>query len=160
MAKQSSSSPSLLRTAALLHDIGSLGLQLTSRNEYSTLTELKLTEIHEVLLFEQMLFGMNHCEAGAALARRWRFPESLAHQIRVHHDHSAPSADSMTVLVQAACRMAETLGHPESALAPDAPRLQLEAVTPQQFRASSAFTADRLTGVVSASLEAAAGLAK
>lgn len=159
MAHLSSSSPSLLHTAALLHDIGSLGLQLTSRKEYHTLTELKLTEIHEVLHFERMLFGMNHCEAGAALARTWRFPESLAHQIGAHHEPANPHDDPVTILVQAACRMAEVLGYPESALAPGAVRLQLEAVTPQRFRGSPAFNADRLIAIVNASLESAAGLA-
>lgn len=158
MAEVSSLSLPLLQTAALLHDIGSLGLQLTSQKEYGALTALELMEMHEALGIERVLFGMNHCEAGAAMSRNWGFPDSLEHHIRMHHGKATAEKDPVTNLVQASCRMAEALGYPESALSPSAERVDLNEVIPPRFRSRPAFTADRLAEVVSAHFEATGGL--
>jgi putative nucleotidyltransferase with HDIG domain len=157
LAEMSSLSSSILYTAALLHDIGSLGLQLSWQNEYSSLVRLRLAEVDAALSAERKLFGVNHCEAGEALARTWGFPESLQRHIHNHHGHVPFEQDPVTNLVQTACRLAEVLGYPESGLAPGASQLDLEQALPSRFRKHAAFTRERLAVVVETQLIATKG---
>ena len=71
--------------AGILHD---LGLMLASQSEVATGTEL-LTQAEAGNVpfaeLEQRLFGFSHAELGAALAKKWAFPEPQAAAIQFHH---------------------------------------------------------------------------
>lgn len=144
----------MLYTAALLHDIGRLALQMTSQEQYRLFVDLQIAEINEALTTETDLFGMNHCEAGVAVSRQWGLPESLRRSIHMHHGNVSLEQDPFTSLVQTACRLAEGLGYPESAVVPGSARLGLEEAIPAQFRKNSAFSPERLENVVNAHLGA------
>jgi putative nucleotidyltransferase with HDIG domain len=148
----------LLYTAALLHDIGRMGLLLTSQKEYGSLAALEIKGMDESLGVERVLFGMNHCEAGAAMSRTWGFPDSLQRNILLHHGHVAAEQDPVTNLVQAACRMAEALGYPESSMVPGAARLDLNTALPPHVQNRAGLTEEQLAGVVDAHFAAAQGL--
>jgi putative nucleotidyltransferase with HDIG domain len=134
-------------TAAMLHDIGRLGLQMTSPQDYDTLADLPISAMDEALKIERVLFGMNHCEAGAAMSLAWGFPESMERHVRQHHGHAPPQEDPVTNLVQTACRLADGLGYPEFSVAPGAARSGLEEVLPSQFRKHAACSVERLDAV-------------
>jgi putative nucleotidyltransferase with HDIG domain len=150
LAKVGSLNPPLLHSAALLHDIGRLGLQQTSPGDYSYLMALEIPDIENALRTETAVFGMNHCEAGESMSRAWGFPESLQSHIGMHHGHVPLEQDPGRSLVQTACRMAEGLGYPETLLAPGALRLSLQASIPPQFGDHAALTPQRLAAVVDA----------
>jgi putative nucleotidyltransferase with HDIG domain len=147
----------MLYSAALLHDIGRLALQMTSQEEYGSLIGPRIAEIQETLAVETDLFGMNHCEAGVAVSRTWGLPESLQRSIHMHHGNVALNQDPYTSLVQTACRLAEGLGYPESPVVPGGAHLGLEEAIPSEFRKHAAFTPERLGAVVDAHFVATQG---
>ena len=51
---------------------------------------------------------MNHCEAGAYLAKSWGLPDAICH-VAQHH-HGATEGRSILSLVQTACVLADDLG--------------------------------------------------
>jgi putative nucleotidyltransferase with HDIG domain len=154
LAKMSSLSLPMMYTAALLHDIGRLGMQLTLREKYRSVITLDTGDIGKNLTIEKTIFGMNHCEAGDALSRTWGFPESLGRHIHMHHGHVTMEEDPTAYIVQTACRLAEGLGYPEYATAPAASQSSLEQAIPSRFRNHPAFTPRRLAAVVESTLAA------
>ena len=103
----------MLFTAGLLHDVGTLGLFLTSRGQYPELIALKLADAEEARRIETILWGVSHTEAGALLADAWGFPASLRRCIRDHHGNVSASDDPLLSVVQQACRFASYLGYAE-----------------------------------------------
>lgn len=72
--------------AGLLHDFGKVLFAVNLPEEFGR--ALKATENEGIALqeAEQREIGMAHPQAGAMLARKWQFPESLAEAIATHHD--------------------------------------------------------------------------
>jgi putative nucleotidyltransferase with HDIG domain len=159
LATVSSLNPPLLYSVALLHDIGRLGLQQTSQSDYSYLMAIQIAELDEALHTETALFGMNHCEAGGAMANAWGFPESLQSHIRTHHGHMPLERDPVSSLVQTACRLAEGLGYPETWSAPGAHRLSVQEALPPGYGKHAACAPEQLIAVVKAHFALASGLA-
>lgn len=154
LAKMSSLSLPMLYTAALLHDVGRLGMQLTLPEQYASIIALDSLEIGRSLTIEKKIFGMNHCEAGDALSRTWGFPESLGRCIHMHHGRVTVEEDPTAYIVQTACRLSEGLGYPEYAVASSVPQSSFEELIPTRFRTHPAFTPERLAAVAEASLAA------
>jgi putative nucleotidyltransferase with HDIG domain len=73
-------------TAGLLHDIGALVLatQFPAENGIA----LRFAREHDlpVLHVERAVLGVDHCVAGATLARHWRLPEPFALAVALHHE--------------------------------------------------------------------------
>lgn len=88
-------------TAGLLHLIGSFALEKTSPQRYGKVK----TEADGGTLAaeEKAAFGMGHPEAGAALLKRWRLPESLQGAVGQYlSPDNAPKQNALPPLVQAA----------------------------------------------------------
>jgi putative nucleotidyltransferase with HDIG domain len=77
--------PALAYTGGLLHDIGKVvldqhiqaGLPLFYRQLYE--------EGKDTSEIEKAIFGLDHQEAGATLAKQWSFPKSLIEVVKHHH---------------------------------------------------------------------------
>jgi putative nucleotidyltransferase with HDIG domain len=96
-------------TAGLLHDIGRMGLLAAYPAEYANLLGVSAEHTFDLLHCEHELFDIDHCEAGAWLARKWRLPPDLVSIAARHHEE--PGIDSSTLnTVQLACRLADALG--------------------------------------------------
>lgn len=97
-------------TAGLLHDVGLLGLMVNYPKEYANL--LMVTQEHglDLRVTEQAMFDVDHCEAGAWLARQWNFPAEILEAVVRHHD--APSGEKFGLLeiIQHAVRVAGCVG--------------------------------------------------
>lgn len=109
-----------LYTAGLLHDLGRLGLLLSTGERYAETLVEETTDVEEGIKSEAVLCGINHCDAGALLAQTWGFPELLQVVMVEHHGHRPVGSGSPVGLIQVACRMADWLGFPELRSAPSA----------------------------------------
>jgi HD-like signal output (HDOD) protein len=95
-------------TAALLHNIGSLGLFVAHPRTYSEL----LADAREdnLLEKERTTLGIDHCEAGGWLARNWGFPDDLRRVIITHHHPPHDNKFELIDLVRVAVMMTDCLG--------------------------------------------------
>lgn len=97
--------PELSHVAALMHDLGRTGLLAAYPEEYTRLALAAHENAEEILAAEEAAFGMDHCHAGALLAKAWNLPRSLL-EVAAHH-HGLHSGKPGTALVQLACRLAD-----------------------------------------------------
>jgi putative nucleotidyltransferase with HDIG domain len=94
-------------TAALLHDIGRLGLFVAHPQEYSNLLAQTGTALRRR---EIQAFGFDHCEAGAWLAAQWGLPPDIRSAAANHHgEPKAPIADQDGI-VQVGVLLTDFLG--------------------------------------------------
>jgi putative nucleotidyltransferase with HDIG domain len=106
-------------TAGLLHNIGTLGLMSAYPEEYSRMLEISNDFGFDLLETEHDLFEINHCVAGAHLARDWYFPDELALLIETHHEDPVEGETSVENFAKVCWRLADTLGY--AAFSPNKP---------------------------------------
>lgn len=93
-----SSNPHLywrIRSAALMHDIGSLLLAYYNSNEYERCFNLSRTKKIPICDIENLILGYNHQEAGLLMAEIIHLPEYLLPSIGSHHKRGIDSSDAM-----------------------------------------------------------------
>lgn len=98
-------------TAALVHDLGRLGLLSVEHERYALVLGTVFEDIYEANRMEEILFGMDHCKTGAFLGEKWGFPIGLQASMFAHHANEQMSLPRR--IVQAACEIAASLGFPE-----------------------------------------------
>ena len=109
IARQCGLPPAELYTAALLHDIGRIGLLSAYPAEYGEIMAGAEGQADDLLTMERERFGVDHVEAGLWLARKWKLPESIVEVVGRHHE-KATGAMNQVMAVQIACRLADFLG--------------------------------------------------
>lgn len=82
-------SPSICFTAGLLHDIGKYLLALVLKDDYKAVVEAAEKSERMLLDVEMEILGFGHSEAGAWIAKKWKFPELIIEAIRNVHDATA-----------------------------------------------------------------------
>ena len=89
-------------TAGLLHDIGRLVLVSCFPNQYSV--TLAYREEHDCYLLEaeRKVLGVDHVDAGMALAEHWNFSDTMRLAIGGHHDPEAPGAGFLAAIIHVA----------------------------------------------------------
>jgi putative nucleotidyltransferase with HDIG domain len=97
-------------TAGLLHNLGVLGLMSAYPDEYCRMVEVYSDFGFELLQTERDLFDIDHCEAGAYLAREWNFPDELAAAIASHHGEPEVGEPTNGNIIKLSWRLADTLG--------------------------------------------------
>lgn len=97
-------------TAGLLHNLGSLGLMSSYPQEYSRMLEVSRDFGFDLLDTERDLFEIDHCAAGAWLAKEWNFPDELVEAIAAHHEEPTAGSTGLQSLVQISWRLADALG--------------------------------------------------
>jgi len=110
VARQIGISPAEAYTAALMHDIGRLGLLAAYPAEYEEIVARAEGRSDELIELERERFGMDHTEAGRWLARKWNLPESIVEVILRHHEIPTGALDQVAV-AQIACRLADLFGY-------------------------------------------------
>lgn len=139
-------------TAGLMHDVGRLGLLLSAGDKYAEALCKDFSDIDEANKLEKVLFGVDHCEAGALVARTWGFPDSLQACMANHHAPAAGGWKSADGLVCLACRMADWLGFPEI----QRRNLQTAPEIPPQVQQNPDLEPERLRQLVQTQLAATA----
>jgi putative nucleotidyltransferase with HDIG domain len=71
-------------TAGILHDIGRLAMAAQEPVRYGEVVE-RARAGEPTGLAERAVFGLNHAEWGASIARSWGFPDEIAEAIAHHH---------------------------------------------------------------------------
>jgi putative nucleotidyltransferase with HDIG domain len=97
-------------TAAILHDIGRLGLMVVFPREYSKAIHHRTKSDVDLLEFERGEFGIDHTEAGRLLAETWKLPEAFQVVAGRHHDRCEGVELTVLRVVHTACRLADALG--------------------------------------------------
>ncbi len=96
-------------TAALLHDIGRMGLMAAYPQEYASVLEFSGAESINLLDCERELFDVDHCQAGAWLAEAWKLPPQIRHIAAHHHDAVLPGCSDLLAVVTLGCQLATAL---------------------------------------------------
>ncbi len=78
--------PTTLFTAALLHDIGKIVLNLYVGGNLEKILELATKEGYSFTEAEWMVLGGDHAVIGSEIMNQWDFPEDIIKAIRNHHD--------------------------------------------------------------------------
>lgn len=101
--------PEQAYTAALMHDIGRLGM-LAAYPEYPILLAAPAQSPKDLLERERISFSVNHCEAGLWLTRIWGLPEEFWVAASQHHAEVTGELGDRVDLVRLSCLFAEALG--------------------------------------------------
>jgi putative nucleotidyltransferase with HDIG domain len=109
IARQCGLRPAEPYTAALMHDIGRLGLLAAYPREYEEMMTGPGGDPDDLRSIERERFGLDHVEAGLWLARRWDLPESIVEVVCRHYEAPTTARDQVAV-VQISCRLADQLG--------------------------------------------------
>jgi putative nucleotidyltransferase with HDIG domain len=91
--------------AGLFHDIGRLALLVM----HPTLYDQLVAQDGALQDIERAHFGVDHCEAGAWLIEQWKLPLAFV-EVALNHHAPKSDADELTMLVHAACVVADRLG--------------------------------------------------
>ncbi len=105
------SKPENLFTAALLHDIGKIVLDLFVEGEMEVIRDI--IEKNPDLTFMQaewMVLGADHAIVGAELLRRWEFPKEVYFAIRAHHDETLMLQSKIAALTALANTLTNLMG--------------------------------------------------
>lgn len=102
--------PQTAITAALVHDIGKLVMVRSLKVEVSTIVQ-RCKETGETWVeAERALFDTDHAAVGAAVARKWNFPDEITDAIERHHDAALPQSTTVLDAVVTANLVAKTIG--------------------------------------------------
>ena len=148
LAASAGSAAKLLYTAALMHDIGRLGMMLGSGRKYAQLLSEPVRDVAEGLAREEERFGLSHCQAGLVLARKWGLPSGLQDCIGLHHESPEAGGGELLYLTQIACRMADSLGFAEVLQTAEPEGVSGVFLLPEPFRGRPALAAASLRSLI------------
>ncbi len=86
-------------TAGLLHNLGKVAVsvwldgKIAAVRLYAAKNDLSFEEA------ERAIFGFDHCQVGAFLARQWNLPEEIVAACRYHHNPTILPADAPQAIV-------------------------------------------------------------
>lgn len=87
--------------SGLLHDIGIMFLQMAFPDEYKKVRQL-IKSGKDIISAENEVFGSDHTEIGALMAKKWNIPQKFIYTIEYHHllegQSSLDSIDSLALL--------------------------------------------------------------
>jgi putative nucleotidyltransferase with HDIG domain len=96
-------------TAALLHDIGRLVLVSCFPRQYAAVLAYRAEQDCYLLDAERAILGVDHVEAGLALAEHWNFSDTMRLAIGGHHAPEAPGAGFLATIIHVADVMVHAL---------------------------------------------------
>jgi HD-like signal output (HDOD) protein len=103
--------PDWAYTLAILHDVGRLGLLAAHGARYAELLARVSGTNQSLLDAESVAFSVDHCSAGAWLAKTWRLPEEFQETAFRHHAPVQGAPRDPYDLVALACALAQSLGY-------------------------------------------------
>jgi putative nucleotidyltransferase with HDIG domain len=89
-------------TAGLLHDIGRQVLVSSYPEQYQRVLALRTAYDTDLLDAERRVLGVDHVDAGVALAGHWNFSDTMRQAISYHHAPETPGAGFLATIVHVA----------------------------------------------------------
>lgn len=89
-------------TAGLLHDIGRLVLVTSFPELYAQVLAYQQEKDCYALEAERAVIGIDHVEAGLALAEHWNFSDTMRLAIAGHHEPEKPGAGFLATIIHVA----------------------------------------------------------
>jgi putative nucleotidyltransferase with HDIG domain len=89
-------------TAGLLHDIGRQVLVSCYPERYARVLALRTADDGALLDAERSELGVDHVDAGVALAELWNFSDTMRQAIAYHHAPETPGAGFLATIVHVA----------------------------------------------------------
>ncbi len=89
-------------TAGLLHDIGRLVLVTACPDAYADVQAWRARHGAEWRDAEREVLGLDHVDAGVALAEHWNFSDTMRQAIAFHHAPATPGAGFLAAIVHVA----------------------------------------------------------
>jgi putative nucleotidyltransferase with HDIG domain len=89
-------------TAGLLHDIGRLVLVTSDPSAYGQVVDWQARHDAEWQDAERAVLGIDHIDAGVALAQHWNFSDTMRQAIAFHHAPDTPGAGFLAAIVHVA----------------------------------------------------------
>lgn len=99
--------PEAAFSAGLLHDIGQLLMLAVAPDGVAMAGERTRVEDESIVAAERAVFGYDHAEVGAGLARLWRLPDDIVCGIHAHHQPDSGDDGEIGDLIH----VAEVLSH-------------------------------------------------
>lgn len=93
----------------LLHSIGQLALMSAFPTQYASLLTETSACGSSVMEAERLHFGVDHCQLGSALLKKWNIPLEMIDAAAHHHDPDQAN-HPFTAVVNASCSIANYLG--------------------------------------------------
>jgi putative nucleotidyltransferase with HDIG domain len=109
LARRMRFSQDIAFTAGLLHDIGRLVLVTGHPQPYRDVVEWRLRHNTDWLDAERAVLGLDHVDAGVALADHWNFSDTMRQAIAYHHAPDAMGAGFLASIVHVADAIAHAL---------------------------------------------------
>lgn len=102
--------PPYAAIAALVHDIGKLIMVRYLQADVSAIWALCQEKGIPFVEAERELFACDHTEVGAAMARKWSFPEAIFRVIELHHQVPCKEPSALLDAVMVANLVAKSIG--------------------------------------------------
>jgi HD-like signal output (HDOD) protein len=98
--------------SGLLHDMGQLVLVKQIGDEYLAILDEAGKDYNKLIAAEMETYGFTHAHAGAALARRWNYPEALTDTVLRHHPlDDVPISTAKDPVLAAVVRVGDLCAH-------------------------------------------------
>lgn len=108
-------------TAGLLHDLGQLVLANSHPDAYGAVLAWRRQQGCSLLDAERAVLGVDHVDAGVALATCWHFSDTMRQAIARHHSPDTPGAGFLAAIVHVADAIVHALdlaGDPDELVPP------------------------------------------
>ena len=102
LARRMRFSPDIAFTAGLLHDIGRLVLVTCHPDAYGQVVAWQAQHSCDWLAAERAVLGIDHVDAGVALADHWNFSDTMRQAIAYHHAPDILGAGFLATIVHVA----------------------------------------------------------
>lgn len=102
LARRLRFNPDVAFTAGLLHDIGRLMLVTAYPAAYGDVLAWRVDRGGEWQDAERAVLGLDHVDAGIALAEHWHFSDTMRQAIAYHHAPQTPGAGFLAAIVHVA----------------------------------------------------------
>ncbi len=87
-------------TGGIIHDVGKTVLALYVANTFKEILETTTEKQITFCQAEHEIMGFDHQEIGEKILAKWKFPDTLQHIVRYHHDaHLAPDSSKEAVSI-------------------------------------------------------------
>src|SRR5262249_4434702 len=102
--------PQTAPTAALVHDIGKLVMVRHLKADVALIVQYCRDQRVTFVEAGRALFGTDHAAVGAAIAKKWKFPEATTDAIERHHDAELHDSTPVIDAVVTANLVVKTIG--------------------------------------------------